>query len=482
MEEGKPESRRRIETQILHRHPEGWRAYTYQWNEEGSDAELVAKDGTRRVFTIRDPAAPGGQRSQRWEFLSRANCFSCHNGRGGTARALNAAQWNRTHRYPGDLADNQLGVLTRLGLVSAPLDPGIPPAIDPHDRTASLESRARTYLHYNCSFCHRPNGGGLVPIHLSRGQSLERLGVGATPQRGDFGLADAKVIAPGEPLKSVLYYRMAKLGSGRMPHLASARVDVKGLELIHEWIRAMPRNDGPRQEMLVAIAAADSPAARKALVDELLATADGALALMRALDQDSGLTGKRSEIALQVAGSTAPAHVRDLFDRFLPDDRRMAATSKDPSKILALEGDPERGLALLTGPKGTGCLTCHLHRGEGRDIGPPFSQIGGKLTRSQLLESLLQPSRTIAEGYAGYAAILAEGTAVVGRLLSRSPGGIVIRDLAGQDRALDPRDVKQLELLPNSLMPVGLLGPMSDQEVADLVAYLASVRGSPDSN
>ncbi|NIP93762.1 MAG: hypothetical protein GWO24_09995, partial [Akkermansiaceae bacterium] len=163
MEEGKPESRRRIETQILHRHPEGWRAYTYQWNEEGSDAELVAKDGTRRVFTIRDPAAPGGQRSQRWEFLSRANCFSCHNGRGGTARALNAAQWNRTHRYPGDLADNQLGVLTRLGLVSAPLDPGIPPAIDPHDRTASLESRARTYLHYNCSFCHRPNGGGLVP-------------------------------------------------------------------------------------------------------------------------------------------------------------------------------------------------------------------------------------------------------------------------------------------------------------------------------
>ncbi len=244
----------------------------------------------------------------------------------------------------------------------------------------------------------------------------------------------------------------------------------------------MPRNDGPRQEMLVAIAAADSPAARKALVDELLATADGALALMRALDQDSGLTGKRSEIALQVAGSTAPAHVRDLFDRFLPDDRRMAATSKDPSKILALEGDPERGLALLTGPKGTGCLTCHLHRGEGRDIGPPFSQIGGKLTRSQLLESLLQPSRTIAEGYAGYAAILAEGTAVVGRLLSRSPGGIVIRDLAGQDRALDPRDVKQLELLPNSLMPVGLLGPMSDQEVADLVAYLASVRGSPDSN
>ncbi len=474
MEVGKPESRRRIETQILHRHPEGWRAYTYAWNEEGGDADLVGEAGDRRLITIRDPRAPGGQRRQRWEFLSRANCFSCHNGRGGRLRAVDAAQWNREHRY-GEVSDNQLRTLRHLGLFSSPLPPETSALAIPHDRAASLERRARTYLHYNCSFCHRENGGGLVPMNLVIGQPLERLAVlDVAPQRGDFGIEAAKLVAPGEPLKSILYYRMAKLGSGRMPHLGSSRVDPQGIELIYEWIRSLPRTDDPRGEAFARIASAESAEVRKALVREAIASTDGALALMRALDRVPALAKQRHEIAGFVAGSDVPAQVRDLFDRFLPDDQRATTTIKDPALILSLQGDVARGRALFATGKSAACLTCHLLDGQGRDLGPPLTRIGGKLTPPQILESLLDPSKSIPEGFAGYTATMADGTVTVGRLLSRSAGKVVMRDLAAQEVILDGSAIKRLEPLPNSLMPAGLLGAMSDQEIADLVAYLAS--------
>ena len=54
--------------------------------------------------------------------------------------------------------------------------------------------------------------------------------VGGKPVQGTFGIADAMIIAPGEPERSVLYYRMASLGGSRMPRVGSRAVDEKGLE------------------------------------------------------------------------------------------------------------------------------------------------------------------------------------------------------------------------------------------------------------
>src|SRR5262249_50335339 len=50
----------------------------------------------------------------------------------------------------------------------------------------------------------------------------------------------AHILSPGDPYRSVLYYRMAKQGRGRMPHIGSEIVDEPGLKLIHDWIRQLP--------------------------------------------------------------------------------------------------------------------------------------------------------------------------------------------------------------------------------------------------
>ena len=63
--------------------------------------------------------------------------------------------------------------------------------------------------------------------------------VGVRPSRGDFGLPDACIIKPGDPWASTLYFRMAKFGRDRMPHIGSERPDEAGLKLIEHWIAGM---------------------------------------------------------------------------------------------------------------------------------------------------------------------------------------------------------------------------------------------------
>ena len=63
-------------------------------------------------------------------------------------------------------------------------------------------------------------------------------------------------------------------------------------------------------------------------------------------------------------------------------------------------GDPTRGRALFFSAKTMNCARCHRgKRGEGQDVGPDLSDVGGKYERALLIESLLDPSRQIVEGY-----------------------------------------------------------------------------------
>jgi hypothetical protein len=67
--------------------------------------------------------------------------------------------------------------------------------------------------------------------------------VGVKPVHQTFGLADAKLIAPGAPERSVLLHRMGARGekTGQMPPLATTRVDAAGLELMRDWCRSLKK-------------------------------------------------------------------------------------------------------------------------------------------------------------------------------------------------------------------------------------------------
>src|SRR5262249_40509563 len=116
-----------------------------------------------------------------------------------------------------------------------------PALASPQGSVQSIESQARSYLHANCSHCHRfGGGGGQVVLEMDFSKSLKETGLfDGTPKQGDFGLPDARVVAPGDPYRSVLYYRMLKFGRGHMPHLGSDWPDAKGTRLVGKWIESL---------------------------------------------------------------------------------------------------------------------------------------------------------------------------------------------------------------------------------------------------
>jgi len=140
----------------------------------------------------------------------------------------------------------------------------------------------------------------------------------------------------------------------------------------------------------------------------------------------------------------------------------------------AAGGDAARGEALFRG-KGR-CLTCHRVRGEGSRTGPDLSRIGALRTSDHLAQSLLDPQAEVQPANRTYAATLRDGRTVTGRLLNHDAYSVQLLDGEETLRSLQKAELRQAGFVPSPMPSVrdALDGP----EVADLVQYLTSLRGS----
>ncbi|MCE9551874.1 MAG: hypothetical protein K8T91_00645, partial [Planctomycetes bacterium] len=289
MEAGKPESRRWIETRFFTKQQKEWIGYSYLWNDEQTDATLVAGGGLDRDYPIRVPrsaAHPDGVRKQSWHYPSRTECMVCHSRAANFVLGLSTLQMNRNHNY-GAVCDNQLRTLEHLGLFQtdvanvakdAAREEGaaqglkgkeldkyvagrtesegqraaakstqlalapekMPRLVDPYDKSADLATRARSYLHSNCAHCHVEAGGGNAQFNIDFATLLSKTKlVDVAPLHGSLDVKDPKLIAPGAPARSVLLTRVGQRGKGQMPPLATSLVDREAVEMLREWIKQM---------------------------------------------------------------------------------------------------------------------------------------------------------------------------------------------------------------------------------------------------
>ncbi len=211
----------RVETQILH-FDGYWRGYSYRWNESQSDATLVDKEGLDTEIQGRP-----------YRFPSRSECIRCHGSNFNRPLAFFPGQMNR---------DGQLERFKELGLVDGVFEEmaTAQPLVNPKDSTESIESRARSWLHSNCAHCHKVSGGSGLTAQMNIAVSTSQLElIGHAPKRGYFGLDQAPQIDPGNPYRSILYYRVATKGAGHMPMVGAQTLDQEGVRLVHDWIRSM---------------------------------------------------------------------------------------------------------------------------------------------------------------------------------------------------------------------------------------------------
>ncbi len=201
----------RVETRFLIQEPIGTRGFTYRW--EGDDA-LLMDAGAR--FEVGDVT---------WQLPSPTDCTMCHRGQGVLgieARQLGAA----------------VSAWQALGIVQGPVPPAqqvdvlVTPTSD-----APTEARARAWLHVNCSYCHDGGGPSGTALDL-RVDTTALAACDEVPQRGDLGIVGARIIAPGDAERSVLWRRIAQREQGAMPPLGSGVVDPDA-DVVRAWIAEM---------------------------------------------------------------------------------------------------------------------------------------------------------------------------------------------------------------------------------------------------
>jgi putative membrane-bound dehydrogenase-like protein len=149
------------------------------------------------------------------------------------------------------------------------------------------------------------------------------------------------------------------------------------------------------------------------------------------------------------------------------------------SELAKRKGDVKRGEAILAASlkSEAQCLRCHTVRGVGGNIGPDQSMIGKKASKENLLESILLPSKAIADQYVQWKVDTIDMKSVTGLLVEETATNITLRDANGKDHTFALKDLdgpKQKSLV--SIMPDNLVSALTEDELIDLVEYMLTLK------
>ena len=139
------------------------------------------------------------------------------------------------------------------------------------------------------------------------------------------------------------------------------------------------------------------------------------------------------------------------------------------------QGDATAGKLVYESGKGT-CIACHKIGEVGRPIGPDLSHIGAIRTERDILESILFPSNTLARDYEAHLIETSDGQQAMAVIKSHTAEGLLVVDIAGQERNIPHQSITGDTTLPTSLMPMGLDQTLPEKDLLDLVAWLRSLK------
>lgn len=246
----------------------------------------------------------------------------------------------------------------------------------------------------------------------------------------------------------------------------------------------MLAKSGPTQEdmrLLATAFATVGPIELKELLPLIRASKDEAMlrAMVTALAKNPALSSLQESL-YRTALADKPI---DLFEKvLLPAYERSMAAVEVKKRLLGplsdkavSQGNAKAGRSVFESGKGT-CIACHRIGTLGRPIGPDLTTIGAIRTERDLVESILFPSTTLARDYEAHIIETSAGETITGVIRSHTAEGLLVVDVAGQERNVPHGSIVGNTALSTSLMPMGLDTTLPEQELLDLVAYLRSLR------
>ena len=180
----------------------------------------------------------------------------------------------------------------------------------------------------------------------------------------------------------------------------------------------------------------------------------------------SRITGRDLTVlieALNDAGDLKP-----LGQQLTPDERQSLLAETET------KGNAGRGRQIYY-REGMLCMTCHKLGNTGGKLGPDLTTLGSYMTPESILESLVNPSTAIKQGYETMIVTLTNGDIVTGVLERKTGDGVLIRDPSDQSVLISNADIQTMDSSPVSLMPAGLTAGLRRDELVDLLRFLTGL-------
>lgn len=166
--------------------------------------------------------------------------------------------------------------------------------------------------------------------------------------------------------------------------------------------------------------------------------------------------------------------LKPLFDRLHAANREQRTRLETMSSTLP-PGNATTGKQVFANRQ-TGCYLCHRIGNEGGRVGPDLSTIGQRRNARDLLEAVIFPSSSLARGYESHALLLRDGRSLTGLITRETADTLMLRTADQNETRIARNDIEEMKPSPLSIMPAGLENTLSKQQLADLIAYLQTLK------
>ncbi len=218
------------------------------------------------------------------------------------------------------------------------------------------------------------------------------------------------------------------------------------------------------------------PVLREAAIKEMTLTAPGASALVDLAEQ-GGLQEDLKSVARSALAMVQYPGVNERATKvFGIASSSDAAAHPAIAELMKLKGNAEAGREIFERPASS-CTLCHRVGVHGVDFAPALDDIGSKLGKEAIYDSIIHPSAGIAAGFETTQITLKDGQNILGILRSETQEQLTLAFPGGATGALPKADIVTRKILPTSMMPEGLPALFSHQDLAHLVEYLSTLRG-----